>query len=118
MLSFVSFLAFIAVCSADLVRMEQSVNQFSSSNWIFENTIIENTIIKAIFVLKHDESALKSFEENLLDISSPKSKNYGKWLKPEEIAKWISPSDEKVKAVVDYIASFGKYKCNFDCYFF
>jgi len=107
MLVLISILAFLAVTSAEMVRMEPSVDKFSSSNWILESSIDETKVIKAIFVLKHEESALQSFEKNLLDISSPKSKNYGKWMSSSDIIRWLAPSDDKVKTVVDYIESFG-----------
>ena len=63
------------------VRMEPSINTFSSSKWLKEKTINENDVIKTTFVLKHDKVAMQNFEKNLLDLSTPSSKNYGKWLK-------------------------------------
>jgi len=45
-----------------------------------------------MFVLKHDQGKIAAFEKNLLDISSPKSANYGKWLSSAEVAAAISPA--------------------------
>lgn len=70
----------VAARAAD-VRMEPSVNVFSSSKWLKEKQSIENDVIQTTFVLKHDKSATTEFERTLLDISNPKSPNYGKWLK-------------------------------------
>lgn len=62
------------------VRMEPSVNTFSSSKWLKEKVAIENDVLEATFVLKHDKAATAEFEKTLLDISNPKSPNYRKWL--------------------------------------
>ncbi len=71
----------VAVASAENVRMEASVNQFSSPLWLKEKSLKDTDLVKAIFVLKHEENSIKNFERTLLDISSPKSANYGKFLK-------------------------------------
>ncbi len=71
----------VASSSASNVRMEPSVDVFSSSKWIKEKSLKDSDVIKAVFVLKHEISQIKSFEKKLLDISSPKSANYGKWMK-------------------------------------
>lgn len=72
--------AAVASSSAELVRMEPKVNTFTSSKWLKEKTIGDNDVVSAIFVLKHDAAAIKAFEAKLLDISTPKSKNYAKWM--------------------------------------
>eukprot|EP01034_Spumella_vulgaris_P037099 gene37099-45768_t len=64
-------------------------------------------MVKAIFVLKHDAFAIQKFEKKLLGISTPKSATYGKFLKPEEIANDIAPSEKNLKIVTDYLATFG-----------
>lgn len=73
--------AVAVVARAADVRMEPSVNTFSSSKWLKERTINENDIIQTTFVLRHDKSKVADFEKTLLDLSTPSSKNYGKWLK-------------------------------------
>jgi len=78
---FAALLVVLAVTArAADVRMEPSVNVFSSSNWLKEKVINENDIIKTSFVLKHDPVAMEAFEKTVLDLSNPKSKNYAKWL--------------------------------------
>lgn len=72
--------AFAVVARAADVRMEPSVNVFSSANWQKEKVIDENEILKTTFVLKHDQAAMADFEKTLLDITNPQSKNYAKWL--------------------------------------
>eukprot|EP01038_Epipyxis_sp_PR26KG_P014206 gene14206-19060_t len=99
-------LLFLSCVSSALVRMEPSVNTFSSSKWIRESSN-GDAVIKAVFVLKHDSDAMKKFEFNLLDTSNPKSSNYGKWLTIDQISSMISPSEKNVQLVVDYIKSHG-----------
>mmetsp|Transcript_17352 Transcript_17352/g.29335 ORF Transcript_17352/g.29335 Transcript_17352/m.29335 type:complete len:565 (+) Transcript_17352:65-1759(+) len=104
---FVALIVVLAVVAqAADVRMEPSVNVFSSSMWLKEKTIDENSIIKATIVLKTDKSALEKFEKELLDLSTPTSANYGKWLKHDEVASRLAPSADNVKVVTDYLASF------------
>lgn len=81
MLFVLLLVALAVVARAADVRMEPSVNTFSSSKWMKEKSLNENDIIKTTFVLKHDKSKVAAFEKTLLDLSTPTSKNYGKWLK-------------------------------------
>lgn len=100
-----SLLAFTA--SGANVQMEPSVKKFSSGNWLQERRAGAEDTIEAMFVLKHDPEAMKAFESKLLDISNPKSKNFGKYLSKAEIKEAIGPKDDAVKTVVDYLKSFG-----------
>jgi len=76
--------------------------------WLKEKKALKDTdIVKAIFVLKHDDSSVRAFEKTLIDISTPSSVNYGKWLKPDEIIKSIAPAEANVKLVTDFLAKFG-----------
>ena len=72
--------AFAVAANAANVRMEPTVNTFASGMWLKEKTLKETDVIKAVFVLKHDASAIKAFDRKLIDISTPKSPNYGNWL--------------------------------------
>jgi tripeptidyl-peptidase-1 len=103
----VAIATFAVSASAEWVRMESDVNKFTSSRWLKENTIKAHDVVKAIFVLKHDDATMKAFDKKLMDVSNPKSANYGKWLNHDEIKALFSPSDAKVKVVTDYIDSFG-----------
>jgi len=96
----------VALVAAENVRMEPSVHTFSSSNWLQEK-INPDSVVTAIFALKTDRSAVLSFEKELIDLSTPSSKNYGKWLKRDEIKARIAPSAANLKVVTDYVASFG-----------
>lgn len=72
----------VVVAASANVRMEPSVNVFSSNMWLKEpKPLNENDQIKMIFVLKHDSNKIKKFEHTLLDLSTPTSANYAKWLK-------------------------------------
>jgi tripeptidyl-peptidase-1 len=108
-----SFAVLVGVLSAvsaekNMVRMEPSVNQFDSSRWIRETRMnTDDVYVNAVFVMKHDEGRLAAFEKQLLDLSTPSSSNYGKWLKHDSIIQQIAPSEDSVKVITDYITSFG-----------
>lgn len=86
---FAALLVVLAVSArAADVRMEPSVNVFSSSNWLKEKVISETDIIKTTFALKHDPVAMEAFEKTVKDLSNPKSKNYGKWLSVRQPTKF------------------------------
>jgi len=89
--------------------MEPSVQVFSSKMWLKEaqSALKEEDPIESIFVLKTCPYKLKQFENTLLDLSTPSSANYGKWLKPEEIKTMIAPTESSIKVVKDYLSSFG-----------
>jgi len=67
------------------------VNTFSSSNWIKERALKDDEVVNAVFVLKHDRSAVEAFEKNLLELATPSSPKYGKWLKVSNFFHHIFP---------------------------
>lgn len=87
--------------------MEREINVFSSQLWTNEGAAQSGDVINAVFVIKRDQSVLKKFENQLLDLATPTSKNYGKWLSKEEIISQISPAESSVRMVKDYLQSFG-----------
>jgi len=100
--------ALVSSAIAGYVQMEDSVRQFSSRAWLKETQMkTDKHEIQAVFVLKHDEIAIKEFETTLIELSTPSSPKYGQWLKPQDIINKISPSAEKVKVVTDFVESFG-----------
>ncbi len=108
---FVFLLAFLLAISqtfAELLRMEPSINTFSSSKWLQERKLSETDMVRAVFVLKHESAAVRQFEANLLDIANPRSKNYGKWLSAADVKAKLSPSEEKVKIVTDFLVANGE----------
>ena len=102
----VAILASVAAFSNVRVQLEPEITKFSSSNWV-ESKASSADIVEAVFMIKRDPEAVKKFEAQLLDLSSPFSKNYGKWLNKQQIIDQFAPSEDKVKTVVDYVASFG-----------
>jgi len=88
-------------------QMESKIHKFSSNNWIFERHVNEHDMVKPIFVLKHSMEEVKMLEGHLLDISNPKSENFGQWLNRKEVTEMITPEDESVDLVVSYLKSFG-----------
>ena len=90
------------------VRMEPKVDQFTSKRWIqLTQPPAADATILAIFTLKHDAEKLKSFESNLLEISTPSNAKYGQWLTKQEAIDFLAPTDERVKIVTDFISGFG-----------
>jgi hypothetical protein len=81
MLVSITLLAVIGSVLSDYVRMEPTVQTFSSSNWLKERALKSDDTVRAVFVLKHDPVAVQQFEQHLLDIATPSSPQYGKWLK-------------------------------------
>jgi hypothetical protein len=76
----VALAVFVQAVSAALVRMEPDVNTFSSSLWLKEKIMALDHTVNAMFVLKHDSAAIKDFEKNLIEISTPSNPRYGQWL--------------------------------------
>ncbi len=108
---FLSSLVLVAVAltavNAEWVRMESGVNQFESRHWSRQQKLSNENTVKAIFVLKSDPENRRKFEENLLDISAPKSKNYGKWLSLTEVKAMRAVKEENAQRVLKYLESFG-----------
>jgi hypothetical protein len=73
--------AILASIHAELVRMEPSVNVFSSRFWLKERTVDEYASVRAVFALKHNRGNMQELDQKLMDISNPNSQNYGKWMK-------------------------------------
>ena len=108
---FLSALVLVAVAltsvNAEWVRMESGVNQFESRHWSRQGKLSTEETVKAIFVLKSDPEIRHKIEANLLDISAPKSKNYGKWLSLNEDKTMRAPKEENAQRVLKYLKSFG-----------
>lgn len=90
----------------EMIRMEPSINSFVSKNWFQEKRTDENAKVKAVFVLKHDRTIIRDMDRELINRSSPSSSSYGKWLKHEEIASRLAPSQDRLDVVTNYINSF------------
>lgn len=103
---FIAIACFQAVF-AEYVRMEPSVNTFSSKLWRHERTLGDDEIVKAVFALKHDPAAVQAFEKNFFEISTPSHPRYGQFMTQEEIARRLSPSADKVKIVTDFLNNHG-----------
>jgi hypothetical protein len=80
-LSLFTVLVVLGSVLSDYVRMEPTVQTFSSSNWLKEGALKSDDTVRALFVLKHDPAAVQQFEQHLLDIATPSSPRYGQWLK-------------------------------------
>jgi tripeptidyl-peptidase-1 len=107
MLNTLVFALLAASANAELVQMEPSVKTFASSRWLKERRADAKDEVKAMFVLKHDKASVQALEKKLLDVASPKSANYGKWMTREEVIAATSPKQENVDKVMSYLQSFG-----------
>jgi len=87
--------------------MEPSVNVFSSSLWTNLGPTLSNDMVDATFILKRDKAVVKKFEEQLLDLSNPSSKNFRKWLTKEQVIEQMAPPAENMKVLVDFLSSVG-----------
>jgi tripeptidyl-peptidase I len=87
--------------------LETEITKFSSRFWLKEGFANPIDAVEAIFVLKRDQELVNSFEKTVLDLSNPKSKNFGKWMSKEEIANRLAPPAENVQLVLSYLESFG-----------
>jgi hypothetical protein len=93
-LAVASLMVALVASQKAMVRMEPGVNHFVSQRWMRETKIgTDNVEVEAVFVMKHCPYQIEKFEKQLLDLSSPKSANYGKWLKQDAIAAQIAPSE-------------------------
>jgi len=88
------------------VQLESEVSVFSSPNWLNDGPLLDTDVVSAIFVLKRDPAVVKAFEEQLLDLSTPSSKNYGKWLSKEQVVSQLAPAESNLKMVLDFLASY------------
>nr|BAF92024.1 sedolisin-like peptidase [Actinophrys sol] len=89
------------------VRMEPDVSIFSAPNWAIGERVTDQDMITLRFVLRHESHKVAEFEELLLDISNPKSSNYGKWLTIEQVTEKLAPPDRNLFLVKEFLSSFG-----------
>ena len=62
-------------------------------------------MIKAQIGLK--QSNIEGLQARLLDVSNPKSPNYGKWLSKEEVATYTAPAEGNAEAIKSWLAAHG-----------
>ena len=90
------------------MRMEASVNIFSSDRWIrLTQQPDRDATVTATFALKHSPEKHLEIESILMDLSTPNSANYGKWLSKKQAIDLLAVSDTQLQIVTDFIASFG-----------
>jgi len=85
--------------------MEADISKFSSAYWV-ESKASPTDPVSAVFVLKRNPEVVKKFYDQLIDLATPSSKNYRKWLTLEQINSQIAPPDAHVKMVTDFLASY------------
>ncbi|OTB14731.1 hypothetical protein K445DRAFT_62316 [Daldinia sp. EC12] len=70
---------------------------------------VQRTVPDAILPMRIGlkQQNLQSGHDLLMDISNPKSKNYGKHLSAEEVVKFFEPAETGIKAVKDWLVEAG-----------
>jgi len=96
--------------SEPLVLMEPTTKRVGGVNWGRLRRVEESDEMKLHFFLKHPEDQLKNFEDLLLDISNPKSPNYGNWLSASDVQELLKAPEDGVRAVYDFLDAFGATK--------
>ncbi|KHN94998.1 family S53 protease-like protein [Metarhizium album ARSEF 1941] len=74
------------------------------SQWKLSGIPNPDTMMKMQIGLKQKDMA--GLRKKLMDISNPKSANYGNWLLKDELETFTSPSEESVKSVKTWLTSF------------
>ncbi|KAJ1443976.1 peptidase S8/S53 domain-containing protein [Ochromonadaceae sp. CCMP2298] len=87
---------------AQRVQMEPSITIFSSPMWIRER-IDPKRMIQIVIVMKHERSRVARFEADLLELATPHSKRYGKWLKADDVRSMLAPSAANISVVTDFL---------------
>lgn len=87
------------------VKLEPSIDVFGSRFWTNIGSPLDSDIIHATFVIKRDMDVIQKFEAQLLDLSTPSSANYGKWLTKEQIVAQTAPPSERLIAVTEFLAA-------------
>lgn len=75
------------------------------SQWKSSGTPHPRALMKMQIGLKQKD--MSGLQKKLMDVSDPKSANYGKWLSKEELEAFTAPSEDSVKSVKTWLSSFG-----------
>lgn len=107
-LTFFAALTSVVGALSRRITMEPGVKTFTSPYWHRELTVPEETDeITAVFSLKHDSEKVKAFEMRLLELSTPKHADYGKWLTPEDIKEMLPVDESAVAIVTKFLSEYG-----------
>jgi tripeptidyl-peptidase-1 len=108
-------LSFTAGCrAATAMKQVESVNKaaLAQQGWTMAQapSAFEPITLQIGLTLQNKDKMIQT----LLDVSSRKSKNYGKWLDRDEVNSMIQPSKEANDAVVNWLKSEGVSKVHSD----
>ncbi|TQV92820.1 family S53 protease-like protein [Cordyceps javanica] len=76
-----------------------------ASGWVAHGPAPAEAVLNMHIGLKQKD--IKGLEKKLLDISSPSSPNYGKWLSKEEVEQYTAPSATTTSLVKLWLAAYG-----------
>mmetsp|Transcript_23920 Transcript_23920/g.35114 ORF Transcript_23920/g.35114 Transcript_23920/m.35114 type:complete len:541 (-) Transcript_23920:212-1834(-) len=97
-----------ALVSLVLSRRYLETDARRGKEWIVDSqSSVEGKFIELTFAVKHRN--IEELKHRLIDISSPKSENYGKLLSLEDIENIVRPPAESFDAVSSYLREFGVY---------
>ena len=110
-LSLLIVIIFISAARSQLREtLEKKVSYGAKfNNWIQQRsrTVSGKEMITVRFVLKQDESKIKSFERELIELSTPGNAKYGSWLTREQVKQRLAVSADSVRVVTDYLSAAG-----------
>ena len=90
--------------SSQRKQLEDDVNKFEAKNWSNRGSARGSDTITPVFLIQRDASVVAKFEKQLLDVSNPKSPNYGKWLSKQQIVTQFAPTADKLALIQSYLA--------------
>ena len=91
--------------AARSIFMEPGASRVVGKEWNVQSNSAKIQKIELTFALKLSNA--DKLHDKLMDVSSPKSSNYGKLMTLKEVNDFTRPSDEAVKTVSEFLESFG-----------
>jgi tripeptidyl-peptidase-1 len=105
--SIVVKLLIYAVIIASVVAIV-SIDEYKSSSWVIDESSEVNSDHSFRFIVALALTNTRAMHNHLMDISDPKSINYGNYLTRDEIKRMYGPSEEKALAVTAFFNQFGE----------
>ncbi len=101
------FSIILAACVATLacaIHMEHDAKRIHNG-WMQHRAASQDEVLELMFYVK--QTNLAKLESTVLDVSDPRSSNYGKHLSNDEVHALVAPQKKHVEAVLTYLASHG-----------
>ena len=89
----------------DAVMLETDRRLQLPEGWVVEGDSPRDTMIELVIAVK--QTNLAELEKTLLDVSNPKSENYGKHLSNEQVHALVAPLPSHVQNVMQFLSEHG-----------